>query len=177
MRKMLLLTALILQSLPAYAELSTNPWLDVNEEEDVQQVYEKRSRRGKGDSALEQYQTEQSTVIDRTHAYIQENDALMQEETESGFLGKVKSLVSSKPKQNDRLIPNTVDNRRKLAEQKQQEAAKKQAEQEDGGILPSFGFGGLTNSLKLPNVNATGMIKKFEKASGINLKAIGKQLK
>lgn len=177
MLKIILLATLILQCLPAYAELSTNPWLDSNDEEDVQKVYERRSRRGKGDSALEEYQEEQSTVIDRTHAYIQDDSALMQEEEESGFFGKVKSLVSDKPKEDDKLILNTADNRRKLAEKKQQEAAKKQAQKEDNGILSSFGLGGLTNSFKLPNVNAAGMIRKFEKASGINLKAIGKQLK
>ncbi len=177
MRKIILLVVLVLQCLPAYAELSTNPWLDANEEEDVQKVYERRSRRGKGDAALEQYQAEQSTVIDRTHAYIQEDSALLQEEEESGFFGKVKSMVSSKPKQDDKLILNTAENRRKLAAQKQQAAAKKQAEEQDSGILPSFGLGGLTNSFKLPNINAAGMIRKFEKASGINLKALGNQLK
>lgn len=174
MHKTILLALLILLSQPAYAQLSTNPWLQANEAEDVEKVYQKRNRRGIT-GGEQHYQAEAATVIDRTHAYIQD-DALTAEETDTSLLGKVKNIVSGSPKKETPLIANTADNRRKLAEQKQQ-AAQKQAEKKDTGILPSIGLGSLTNNLKLPNINATGMIKKFEKASGINLKAIGKSLK
>ena len=174
MRKTLLTAALIITALPAYAQLSTNPWLTANDAEDVAQVYQKRNRRGKT-GGEQQYQAEAATVIDRTHAYIQD-DALPAEETDESLLGKVKNIVSGKPKKETPLIANTADNRRKLAEQKQQQT-QQQAEKADTGLLPSFGIGSLTNNLKLPNINAAGMIKKFEKASGINLEAIGSSLK
>ncbi len=173
MRKTILTAALIIISLPAYAQLSANPWLTANDAEDVAKVYERRQRRGK--TGTEQhYEADETTVIDRTHAYIQD-DELPADESDDSLLGKVKNLVSGKPKKETPLIANTAENRRKLAEQKQQ--AQKQAEKEESGVLPSFGIGNLTNNLKLPNINATGTIKKFEKASGINLKAIGKSLK
>lgn len=174
MRKIILSALLIFGSLPAYAELSTNPWQTANDEEAVQQVYQKRIRRGKQGAATEQYVAEESTVIDRTHAYIQDED-LPAEEEDTGFLGKVKNIVSPKPQNEGKLIANTAENRRKIAEQKRAQEAQKQEKEDNSGILPSLG--GLTNSFKLPNVNAVGMIQKFEKASGINLKSIGKQFK
>lgn len=173
MRKVILSALLIFGSLPAYAELSSNPWLTANESEDVQQVYNKRARRGKAGKSIEQYTAEESTVIDRTHAYIQDKD-LPSEDENASFLDKMKNIVSPKPQSEGKLIANTAENRRKLAEQKRAQEEKKQ-EKDDGGLLPSFG--GLTNSFKLPNVNANKMIQKFEKASGINLKSIGKQFK
>lgn len=174
MRKTILLATLLLFSLPAYAQLSSNPWLTANDNEDIAQVYEKRRRRGK--TGTEQhYEAEAATVIDRTHAYIQDED-MPAEESDTSLLGKMKNLVSGKPKKETPLVANTADNRRKLAAQKQQQA-QKQTQKEDSGFLPSFGAGSLTNNLKLPNINAAGMIKKFEKASGINLKAIGNSLK
>lgn len=173
MRKIILSAILISRALPAYAELSTNPWQTANDEESIQQVYEKRTRRGKQNAATAQYETQESTVIDRTHAYIQDDDMPSEDENAS-FLDKMKNIVSPKPQSEGKLIANTADNRRKLAEQKQQQAAQKQ-EQANDSIIPSLG--GLTNSFKLPNVNAKGMIQKFEKASGINLKSIGKQFR
>ena len=174
MRKTILLTMILLLSLPAYAQLSTNPWTTANDNEDIAKVYEKRRRRGKT-GGEQRYQAEEATVIDRTHAYIQE-DQLPAAESDDSLLGKMKNLVSSTPKKEAPLIANTADNRRKLAEQKQQQQqAEKQ--KDDSGFLPSLGVSNLTNSFKLPKINANGMIKKFEKASGINLKAIGNSLK
>lgn len=178
MLKIILAASLvILQAFPAYAELSSNPWLTANDEQDIKKVYEKRTRRGRINTPIEQYQTEEETIIDRTHAYIQEDDELLRKEEDTSFLDKVKNALTPSPKSETRLIANTKDNRRKLAEQKQQQAAAQQAEQQEKSLLPSIDLGSLTNNFKLPNLNTTGMIKKFEKASGINLKSIGKQFK
>ncbi|MCM1324864.1 MAG: hypothetical protein NC218_12180 [Acetobacter sp.] len=174
MRKIILLIALVFITHPALAQLSTNPWLTANDSKDVQKVYQKRQRRGKT-GGEQHYQAEGNTVIDRTYAYIQD-DALPAEEQDASLLDKVKNLVSSSPQKETPLIANTADNRRKLAQQKQQKA-NAEAKKADSPLLPSLGISSLTNSFKLPNVNATGMIKKFEKASGINLKAIGNSLK
>lgn len=175
MRKVILIIALTLAALPAYAQLSANPWLTANDSEDVAKVYEKRQRRGKS-GGEQRYQAEAATVVDRTYAYIQD-DQMPAEETDQSFVGKVKNLVTGKPEKDTPLIANTAENRRRLAEQKQQQPVEAQAQKEDSGILPSLNIGSLTNSFKLPNINTAGMIKKFEKASGINLKSLGNSLK
>lgn len=77
------------------------------------------------------------------------------------------------------LVPNTAANRRALAQQRQ--AA--QAQQEDSGFaVPTFDFSGQINrlqrSLQLPKLpSMTGMIQKFERASGVDFKKMGKYLK
>lgn len=175
MKKFLLTLLLVIMAETALAELSSNPWAVANEQEDVKKVYERRNRRGKTNQAPARYQTEQTTEIDRTHAYIQDEEELGQDE-DKGFLDKVKSSFSSKPKQEKPLIMNTAENRKKLAQQKkQQQEAKK--EEESNSLVPSFGMEGLTKSMKMPNVNAGGMIQKLKKASRIDFKSIAKQFK
>ena len=177
MRKLNILLALVmLQSGTAFAQLSANPWATANTKEDINKVYEARARRGKANATEQYYQPEESTVVDRTHAYIQDAD-LPEEEKDTSFMGKVKGLVSSEPKKETPLIANTADNRRKLALQKQQQQEQVSETKQESGFLPSFGTGALKKNFKLPSINATGMIKKFEKASGINLKSIGKSFK
>lgn len=175
-KKIIFLTIFLSLSTNAYAQLSSNPWANANNQEDVAKVYEKRQRRGKSNAAEQYYQAEESTVIDRTHAYIQ-NEDLTDENKDTSLLGKVKGLVSSKPKKETPLIANTADNRRKLAEKKRQQQEQTEEKQESNSLMPSFGSGLLKNNFKLPSFNANGMIRKFEKASGINFKSIGRSLK
>ena len=58
-----------------------------------------------------------------------------------------------------------------------------QAQQEDSGFaVPTFDFSGQINrlqrSLQLPKLpSMTGMIQKFERASGVDFKKMGKYLK
>lgn len=171
----LTLTILLILSTNAHAQLSANPWLNANNDEDIEEVYQKRSRRGRESLMNEQYTAEESTVVDRTHAYLQDDEQADEEEN-TGFMDKLSNLVSPKQKNDDTLIPNTADNRRKRAEQKQQ-AAQETKQESTSSILPNLGLGELGNSLKLPSFNTINMIQKFEKASGINLKAIGKKFK
>ena len=76
------------------------------------------------------------------------------------------------------LVPNTAANRRALAQQRQ--AA--QVQQEDSGFaVPTFDFSGQINrlqrSLQLPKLpSMTGMIQKFERASGVDFKKMGKRM-
>lgn len=144
-------------------ELSTNPWLEANDEEAVEAVYQKEQKRSRRQSTL-QYQTEATTTIDRTHAYIQPEESGEDE----GFLDSVKNLMSDDD-QEQPLIPNTQANRQAIARQKQQQ------QQENSGSM--FNFGNLQNSLKLPQLpSATGLIQKFERATGLDFKNMGKYL-
>ena len=156
------LAALVLNIAQANsAQLSTNPWLEANDDEAVAEVYRKEQRRQNLRSL--NYQAEGTATIDRTHAYIQdagENGATEEDEWQA-------------------LVPNTAANRRALAQQRQ--AA--QVQQEDSGFaVPTFDFSGQINrlqrSLQLPKLpSMTGMIQKFERASGIDFKKMGKYLK
>jgi hypothetical protein len=156
------LAALVLNIAQANsAQLSTNPWLEANDDEAVAEVYRKEQRRQNLRSL--NYQAEGTATIDRTHAYIQdagENGATEEDEGQA-------------------LVPNTAANRRALAQQRQ--AA--QVQQEDSGFaVPTFDFSGQINrlqrSLQLPKLpSMTGMIQKFERASGVDFKKMGKYLK
>lgn len=156
------LAALVLNIAQANsAQLSTNPWLEANDDEAVAEVYRKEQRRQNLRSL--NYQAEGTATIDRTHAYIQdagENGATEEDEGQA-------------------LVPNTAANRRALAQQRQ--AA--QVQQEDSGFaVPTFDFSGQINrlqrSLQLPKPpSMTGMIQKFERASGVDFKKMGKYLK
>lgn len=65
------LAALVLNIAQANsAQLSTNPWLEANDDEAVAEVYRKEQRRQNLRSL--NYQAEGTATIDRTHAYIQD---------------------------------------------------------------------------------------------------------
>ena len=154
----------------ANAELSTNPWTIANDTEDVEKIYQKNRRKNNNGRAA--YTPEAATVVDRTAAYIE-----VEEEPENeGFLGKVTSPFAKKEK---KLISNTSSNRKALAKQKAEAQQSKTSETSENSDS-CFSLPGFSNPLKklnLPNVNPTSLIKKFERASGINLKAIGKSFK
>lgn len=165
---------LLFRSVEANAQLSTNPWLQANDEEEVAKIYQKRQKRYKG--SIASYTPEESTVVDRTSAYIE----VEQEKQDDSLIGKITGAVS--PKKETKLIANTSSNRKALAAARQAEAAAHQSQEENSSFgLPSLGISnslsGLKKNLKLPNFNATGLIQKFERASGINLKSIGKSFK
>lgn len=144
-------------------ELSTNPWLEANDEEAVEAVYQKEQKRARRSSL--QYQPEQSVTIDRTHAYIQAEES----DEDEGFFDSVKNLISDDDDKEQALIPNTQANRRALAQKKQQQ------QQEDSSSM--FDLEGLQNSLNVPQLpNATGLIQKLERATGVNFKNMGKYL-
>ena len=65
------LAALVLNIAQANsAQLSTNPWLEANDDEAVAEVYRKEQRRQNLRSL--NYHAEGTATIDRTHAYIQD---------------------------------------------------------------------------------------------------------
>lgn len=155
-----------------YAQLSANPWAVENDDEAIEEVYNKRQRRGY--SAPTEYQREENVVIDRTHAYIQDEDI----DEDKSFVDKMKDAFSGK-KEEKPLIANTSDNRKAVAKKKAIERAQREQEEKNessGGMFSSFGMKGI-GGFKMPSLDTAGMIKKFEKASGVNLKSIGRKFK
>lgn len=154
----------------ALADLSPNPWLEANDEEDLKEVYAKSRKRNHN---MTGYSAEGETVIDRSHAYVE----LPQDEkaeTDTGFLGKLSN--SLKKKEEAPLITRTTAKRRAAAAK----AAENNTESENSSgdnILSGLNFGKRGKGLKLPGLNANGLIQKFERASGINLKSLGQELK
>lgn len=176
------LAALVLNIAQANsAQLSTNPWLEANDDEAVAEVYRKEQRRQNLRSL--NYHAEGTATIDRTHAYIQDAGENGATEEDEGLLDKVKDAFGGDDGEESgagrALVPNTAANRRALAQQRQ--AARVQ--QEDSGFaVPTFDFSGQINrlqrSLQLPKLpSMTGMIQKFERASGVDFKKMGKYLK
>jgi len=168
-------TVLIYSVSPAFAELSSNPWLIENEAEDVNAVYKKEQRRQH--RANLNYAPAAHVTIDRSDAYVEvEKDPLPDD---ANIMDKLKNALKSREEKTD-LVPKTKARRKKQYATPPAPEPQKSAESE-GFSLPSFGFGkqisGLKKNLKLPSFNVNSLIHKFEKASGVNLKAIGKQLR
>ena len=170
------LAALVLNIAQANsAQLSTNPWLEANDDEAVAEVYRKEQRRQNLRSL--NYQAEGTATIDRTHAYIQDAGENGATEEDEGLLDKVKDAFGGddgdESGAGQALVPNTAAQQRQAA----------QVQQEDSGFaVPTFDFSGQINrlqrSLQLPKLpSMTGMIQKFERASGVDFKKMGKYLK
>lgn len=154
----------------AMADLSPNPWLEENDEEDLKEVYAKSQRYNHNNIA--DYTSEDETLIDRSHAYIElpQDD----EEENGGFLSKLSG--SFKKKEDAPLITKTTAKRRAAAA-KAAEARSANNSSDDDDILSGLNLGKMGKSLKLPKLNTGSLIRKFERASGIDLKSIGKEIK
>lgn len=154
----------------AFAELSPNPWLEANDEEDLKEVYAKNKKRNNHNMAG--YAAEDETLIDRSHAYVE----LPQDEKEedNSFLGKVSN--SFKKKEDAPLITRTTAKRRAAAA-KTAKARASNSTSDSNNNSSDLSLGKFKKSLKLPNLNADNLIQKFERASGIDIKSIGKSLK
>ncbi len=166
---------------PVSAQLNSNPWVQANDEEAVAAVYAKKQRRipyGK----VVTYQQDNNVTIDRTHAYIQDDPA---EAPAESLLDKVKNSLSGKPQETETpLIPNTKENRQKVAAQKQAAAAAKaeQDESDSGFSVPdTLNIAKQTAELKRtvsrPVNKAKNMFNKFKRSAAGSLRAIGKQFK
>ena len=170
LKKLWLISAVLcLTVTTAVAELSNNPWLEANDEEDLKEVYAKSQKRNNNNMAG--YTSEGDTVIDRSHAYIELPDDNTKEEADDSFLGKISG--SFKKKEEAPLVTRTTAKRRAAAAK----AAESRASDNNDSEMSGFGLGKMGKGLKLPKINANGLIQKFERASGINLKSIGKQLR
>jgi hypothetical protein len=159
-----------------HAELSTNPWLEQNDEEDLKEVYSKRRKHLHG--SVTSYAPEEETVIDRSHAYIELPEQTQKQE-DTGFLDKI--LGNDDKESDSPLIPNTAANRKNVQALNNQKilSAQPSEHNSDGSILSNFGITASINklkkSIKLPT--STGLIQKFERSSGIDLKAIGRKMR
>lgn len=162
--------ALLANIAMAQTPLSSNPWIESNDEDTVAEIYRKEQRRNKNRGL--NYQAEDTATIDRTHAYIQDDE--IPQNKDEGLLDKVKNAFNGNKNEQNGLMANTAANRQALAQQAQT-AKKKERTSSDllsnplGNLQKSFGMP------KMPNIN--GMIKQLEKSSGVNLKNIGKYLK
>lgn len=181
MRKVILFLILVLSATEVSAQLSTNPWVNGNSEETVAKIYQKQRRRGI-QSREQNYSVDDMVTIDRSHAYIQLDN---EEGKDESLMDKVKNVFNGGDKEEAvRLIPNTKDNRKAVAKLRtDRQAAAEVSHSESSKVfsLPNFGIGNkvqkLKNNFRLPSFNTTAAIKKFEKASGVNFKAIAKQFK
>jgi hypothetical protein len=169
-RLCLILSVFCLFAGTALADLSPNPWLEANDEEDLKEVYAKNRKHNNNNMAG--YTSEGETLIDRSHAYVElpQDD----EKEDTGFLGKFSD--SFKKKEEAPLITRATAKRR-AAKAKAVEAQSAGNGSDSSDMMSGFGLDKLKKGIKLPSLNANGLIQKFERASGIDLKSMGKSLK
>ncbi len=170
-------TVFIIATTTAHAQLSYNPWTDPNDAETIAKYYEKAAKVQSGDA--EYYEPEAPTEIDKTSAYI-ELPPLDSEDIEedNGILNKVGQIL--RPKKEPRLIPNTEENRQAVYDMQNDETDNSNTLLDSGKeMLDSAGFDNIKRSIKrkIPKINTSGIIHKFEKAAGINLKSVAKKIR
>lgn len=165
---------LLLVAIKAEAQLNSNPWLEANDEEDLEAVYNKKRRREMR-GAVVNYEGESSVTIDRTHAYIQEED----NDSDKSLLDKVKDKLSGKKEEEKPLLANTKENRQKVAIQKQLQE-QKEGESDEGALSVldiSKQTQQLQRSINKPLNKAKNMFNKFKRNTQNSLRAIGKKLR
>lgn len=155
----------------AHAQLSANPWLDPNSSEEVEKVYKKSQK--KQNHSVTSYTPEAPTTIDQSSAYIEITD---EEETkDNSFINKLTKPFTKK--EETRLVPNTKDNRKAVMERQEQRAAETAAAN-DSNTMDAFDFSDyMPKKVSLPKFNTNNLIKRFEKASGVDFKAIARQMR
>lgn len=168
---------LTLMTSASKAELSSNPWLEQNSEEDLQEVYTKRQKRANLKNGITNYTPEDEVIIDRSHAYVELPKEEDTPKEDKGFLDK---LLSSDDQSEAPLMTKT-EAKNRAKRQKAHNLATPHTEtnsSSNSGILSGLGLDSsiakIKNAVKLPS--GTGLIQKFERASGIDLKAIGRQM-
>jgi len=166
------LLILIAPSLPAKAQLSTNPWLQPNTEEDVADVYEK-NRKKNNINNIESYTPEETVVIDNT-----DYDTTAEESSKSNLLDKISGLFNSNSEPAENNTENTTDADSGIFSN-ESTGSKSSNSTNIEDFMPSMGGANnqISQSLRIPTMNANKIIRKIEKASGINFKDIARQMK
>ena len=141
----------------SFAQLSTNPWVDVNSKEQLDEVYQKYQRRGYPTTNVE-YVEKSEVVIEKTKARIEE----LKEQEKPSFIEKIAKNLGNDDKEEALLEEDTLNN----------------------NVAPttsSFDFGAkvnkVKNSFKFPSFNANNMIRKFEQSVGIDFKSMARKFK
>lgn len=158
-------------SVPAYAQLSANPWTRPNEEEEVEKIYERRRQLH---GSVTSYTPEEETVIDRSSAYIEVSD----EDTEQEDASMIDKFKNTFKKKETRLVTNTAENREALERRRSMNAGRSNSRgktvQQNSS---SMGFGDLgsmiPSNFSIPSGEFSVLINKAK--SG--LRAISNQLK
>lgn len=162
----------------AHAQLSYNPWTEPNDAETISKYYQKLEKMQ--NDSIEYYEPEATTEIDKTAAYLEVPPPPSDSDEDSGLLNKVSNLFQSKKE--PVLIPNTEENRQALNEIQNDESQSNSSDSlldSSNEMLNAIGFDKVKNSIKrkIPRLNAKNMIRKFEKASGVNFKSLARKMK
>ena len=146
------------------AQLSANPWVNVNTKEQVNQVYEKHQRRGYYTAEVE-YVEDSEVIIEKTQEHIQKIHE--EENKEPSFMEKiVASFDKEEPVETEQTQEQEIDDSNNM-------------EASASSSLPSIAgkVTELKDSFKLPSFNTNNMIRKFEKSIGVDFKAMAKKFK
>lgn len=141
----------------SFAQLSTNPWVDVNSKEQLDEVYQKYQRRGYPATNVE-YVEKSEVVIEKTKAHIEE----LKEQENPSFIEKIAKNFGNDDKEVEVFEEKASSNNVAMT-------------------TSSFDFGAkvnkVKNSFKFPSFNTNNMIRKFEQSVGIDFKSMARKFK
>ena len=165
---LIILLCLIINIPTTEAQLSYNPWLDPNDEENIKEVYDKQLKKNNNNQA--NYIPQEHTTIERiekTHV-TKEKAQSSNNKSDSDFMQKISNMLS---------------NDEKTTSQPKQKTGlwNKPTSRSSSGSLSTEAFSNkaksAVNNFTRPISNGfTNLIKKFERASGVNLKSIARKL-
>lgn len=170
----------LMMTSPIRAQLSMNPWEEPNDEDTVAAIYEEQQRFLLNEA--EEYEPEETTVIDRSYAYIEvpieENeDGDGDEDGGSSIWSAMRGIFAPRAKETQLLL-NTQENRQKLAEAEHYQES--MARDSDETLYSKIGLDKLDISLpriKIPRWDASQMIQRIRRATRAKLKGLSRKLR
>ena len=157
-----LLVVILLAAVPAQAQLSANPWVDPNSEEDIAAVYQKNKNTNRPEAYFGD-----NTVLKERPVYT--NIPKESDKEDSGFTDRMKNLFSKK--KNEAANPTPTQNlKRRVISGGKKISNQKQAVSGGGSGMPDLGFDFSGGSF-------TKIIRRIQNSFNANLRALSKQFK
>jgi len=157
-----LLVVFLLTAVPARAQLSANPWVDPNSEENIASVYQKNKNTNRPEAYFGD-----NTVLEERPVYA--NIPKESDKEDSGLTDKMKNLFSKKKSEEANPTP-TQNLKRRVIHGGKKISNQKQAVSGGESGIPDLGF-------DFSGENFTKIIRRIQNSFNANFKALSKQFK
>lgn len=168
----------LMMTSPLMAQLSINPWEEPNDEDTVAAIYEEQQQFLLNEA--EEYEPEETTVIDRSYAYIEVPIEENEEEDGEGGRGiwsVIRGIFAPQAKETQLLL-NTQENRQKLAEAERYQEG--MARDSDETLYNKIGLDKLDISLpriRIPRWDTSQMIQRIRRVTRAKLQGFSRKLR
>ena len=156
----------------AEARLSANPWLNPNDKENVEAVYQKEQKRNNNNNI--NYNSEEQTVIEEIEAPQKVQKKVSEPNNNNGFMQKVSNIFN---KPTDTTVKEQPRKQKSNWLKKSFSSDKKDfsvPSANNSGFSPKASMDKFTNQL---SAKITRLIQQLERTSGVNLKSSASKLK